>query len=186
MKIHFYLRYSSQFGESFSLCLPDGQRLPMEYVNESFWHGSLEINPGDYPEGLAYTYELHTADGLAKPETNPGRHLQNADFQNGATVYDYFNPPGLLENVFTTQPFRPLETVSSDGFPPAKTSAGEKPATHIFRVKAPLLPAGEMICLLGHGNALRNWDTAAPLLLQNTGDWWETRLDLSGEDFPLG
>ncbi len=42
-----------------------------------------------------------------------------------------------------------------------------------------------MVCLLGHGVALRGWDTKAPLLLQREGQWWTLRVDLSAEDFPL-
>ena len=93
-------------------------------------------------------------------------------------VYDFFNPMRQLENVFTTQPFRSSE-------PDAKAS---KPGvfTHIFRVKAPLLKPDEVLCILGHGKVLRNWDTAAPVLMKKTGAWWEARLDFTQEEFPLG
>ena len=106
MKVHFYLHYATKFGESFSLCLPGGQRYALEYLNEDFWHGCLDLVVTDYPEGLSYSYELHSEDGLTKPEADPGRRLDLSGFESDAVVYDYFNPMGLLENVFTTQPFR--------------------------------------------------------------------------------
>jgi 4-alpha-glucanotransferase len=96
-------------------------------------------------------------------------------------VFDYFNPMGLLENVFTTQPFRAATVENAE-----KKAKKSTQATHVFRVKAPLLKPEEVICLLGHNKALRNWDTAAPIILKNEGAWLETRLDLSEEAFPLG
>ncbi|MBP6810593.1 MAG: 4-alpha-glucanotransferase [Saprospiraceae bacterium] len=181
MKIHFYLRYATKFGESFSLCLPNGVRHPLEYLSDDFCIASLDINAAQYPDGLAYSYEFHTVDGLTKPEADPNRRLNLVDLNADALdVYDFFNPMGLLENVFTTQPFRSRDVLNVEKFPTKHSQA-----THVFRVKAPLLKPDETICLLGHGKALRNWDTAAPILLKNTGAWWETRLDLSEEEFPL-
>lgn len=179
MKVHFYLRYATRFGESFSLCLPDNRRLPLEYVSDDLWHVNLKIDPKQDPEGLSYAYEFHTTDGLIKPEADPQRRLNWQKSDRDLVVYDYFNPLGVLENVFTTQPFRPR---SNEAPASEKSSA----FTHIFRVKAPMLEADHCVCLLGHGKGLRNWDTAAPILLKNRGAWWETRLDLSGEEFPLG
>ncbi|MFN0173634.1 MAG: 4-alpha-glucanotransferase [Saprospiraceae bacterium] len=181
MKIHFYLRYATKFGESFSLCLLNGVRHHLEYLSDDFCIASLDIDASHYKDGLAYSYEFHTANGLTKPEADPHRRLDFVDLNSPTLeVYDFFNPMGLLENVFTTQPFRSREVLSVE-----KTPTKHSLARHVFRVKAPLLKADEEICLLGHGKALRNWDTAAPILLKNTGAWWETRLDLSEEEFPL-
>ena len=181
MKVHFYLRYATKFGESFSLCLPDGTRHLLEYLSDDFCILSLDLDAAQYPNGLAYAYEFHTIDGLSKPESDPSRRLDFTDLNaEHLEVYDFFNPLGLLENVFTTQPFRPRA-------PSNVENKSKKPshATHVFRTKAPLLEADEAICLLGHGKTLRNWDRTAPILLKNTGAWWETRLDLSEEEFPL-
>ncbi len=180
MKVHFFLRYATKFGESFSLCFANGQRHPLEYLSDDFCFLSIDLNPAQFPNGLTYSYEFHTADGLTKPETDPHRRLELTDLKaEQLEVYDFFNPMGLLGNVFTTQPFRALQKVSTEQ-KPAKSSA-----THIFRVKAPLLKDDEVLCVLGHGKALRNWDTTAPILLKSIGAWWEARLDLSAEEFPL-
>lgn len=178
MKVHFYLRYATRFGESFSLCLSDGTRIPLEYVSDDLWRLSLDLQPKQYPDGFCYSYEFNSADGLHKPEANPGRRLDLSKPAGDQAVYDYFNPLGQVDNVFTTQPFRQNR--------PEETT--EKPGafTHIFRVKAPMLDADACVCLLGHGKGLRNWDTAAPILLKNKGEWWEARLDLSEEEFPTG
>lgn len=179
MKIHFYLRYATKFGESFSLCLPNGERHPLEYLSDDYCLASLEIDAKKFPDGLGYSYEFQGIDGLVKPEANPHRWLAATDLQTDLLeVYDYFNLMGALANVFMTQPFRSYERVAAKG-------KKAESYTHLFRVKAPLLAADEVLCLLGHGRALRNWDVSAPLLMKPSGDWWEARLDLSQEEFPL-
>ncbi len=183
MKVHFLLRYRTQFGESFSVALSDGKQVPMEYLSDEFWQAEAEIPSGS----SSYHYVLFDRQGDKKVEADPGRRLP-AEKTHAAfvTVFDYFNPAGLVENTFATQPFANI-------FFREKADARLKlPArfTHVFRVKAPMLGAGEVPCLLGHGAALRNWDTAAPLLMRfaagKEGDgWWEARVDLSDENFPL-
>lgn len=181
MTVHFFLQYSSAFGESFSLVLPNGQTHSLAYLSDDLWHLSLPISLSDFPESVEYSYVFHSADGLSKPETNPKRAIRWEKGQTAVSVYDYFNPLGLLENVFTTQVFRSQETVN-------KASKASKKArfSHVLKAKAPLLNPDEVLCVLGHGKALRQWDTAAPLLMKKQPDWWEIDLDLSEEDFPLG
>lgn len=183
MKLHFFLRYTTRYGERISLSLGNaGEMLAMNYLNEDFWHIELDFDAAVHTFPLEYRYHLHTDKGLIKTEWGHDRRLDNAILSNDyVQITDTWNHPGSLENVFLTQPFREI-------FNPArKTEALQTPGawTHIFRVKAPQLQADEVICLLGHGLAMRSWDTAAPVLLQTQGDWWEVRLDLSREQFPL-
>lgn len=185
MKIHFYLRYHTQFGESFSLRLDDGQSVALECLNDDLWHGSAEIKTKGRAS-TTYTYILHDLEGIEKPEANPDRVLSIAELPaDSVTVFDYFNPVGAVENVFDTQPFRQIFFPKNDSHA-AKSTSPKTQFTHIFRVKIPLLKADEVPCLLGHGTALRNWDSAAPIVLSRNGNWWETRLDLSKEELPLG
>jgi len=182
MQIHFYLRYSTQPGESFSIRLDDGRLLPLEYVNDVYWHAATEVTAKTLLP-LGYQYIFHDGSGRDKQEADPGRSVPAERLKGGnVVVFDYFNPVGLVENTFATQPFRNI-------FFKEKGDAQLKnPArfTHIFRAQAPLLNPGEVLCLLGHGVALRQWDVQAPILMSCNGGWWETRIDLSGENFPLG
>ena len=150
MKVHFYLHYATKFGESFSLCLPGGARHPLEYLTDELWHTKLHLDAKDFASGLAYSYEFYTADGLTRPEADTFRRLDfealNAEVLE---VYDFFNPMGLLENVFTTQPFRAPEAPVLD-----TKSAQSAKTSHVFKVKALMLEADELVCLLGHGIAL--------------------------------
>jgi len=180
MTVHFFLQYRSAFGESFSLVLPNGQTHSLTYLSDDLWQISLPIVLSDYPTSLEYSYLFHAADGLTKPETNPGRVIRWENAQEGVWVYDYFNPLGLLENVFTTQVFRNHESVNL-----RLKSVKKVHFSHVLKAKAPLLAPGEVLCVLGHDKALRQWDTAAPILMKKQPDWWEIALDLSDEDFPL-
>ena len=191
MKVHFYLRYATKFGESFSLYLANGQKHTLEYLSDDFCFLSLELSAAQFPDGLAYSYSFHSADGLTMPEANPGRSIDLAALKvANLEVFDFFNPMGLLENVFTTQVFSPAQPShsgeSGHALVGAEVLTPPLDGGFIFRIKAPLLKVDEVICLLGHGKALRNWDTTAPILLKNKGLWWEARLDLSEAELPLG
>lgn len=189
MTIHFYLRYSTRFGESFTLHLSDGRELPLECLNSEFWHLALEHDPALHPR-LAYTYKFHGLDGLPRLEADAGRYLSfsSSDVPSLA-VFDYFNSMSSLENTFETQPFTkifsPDPSSMGSGSEAPSSSSSNLGGNAIFRVKTPLLGPDEAVCLLGHGRALRNWDTAAPILLSSRDGWWETHLDLQGETFPL-
>ena len=180
MEIHFYLRYHTNTGESCLVSVGEQAPVSLEYLNEEFWHGRLELT-APAPETLAYRYHVQKADGSLTTEWETERVLP-ADF-NGSylQVVDYWNPASTVENAFLTKPF---QTVFLKNNTPQTL---RKPAgpTHLFRVKAPLVQGDEVLCLLGHGKALRLWDTSAPLLLQREGNWWTLRLDLAQEDFPL-
>jgi len=50
----------------------------------------------------------------------------------------------------------------------------------VFRIKAPLLEEDEVVCLLGNGTDLHDWNQQDPLLLVPEGAWWTAYLQLSG------
>ncbi|MBK6933102.1 MAG: 4-alpha-glucanotransferase [Saprospirales bacterium] len=185
MKIHFHLYYSTRFGENLYLKteLRRGQTVtpaeyPMQYLNDAIWHVPVELE-NTAGAVLSYFYEERQANGAQKAE---GSYRQiELTGAGGMEVYDYWAAPGAVGNAFETQAFGVLAPA------PAGTGLAKKAGayTHLFKVKAPLLPPDEVLCLLGHGTALRAWDTQAPLLLQPDAYGWAVRVDLSGDDFPL-
>lgn len=180
MKLHFYVRYSTQYGERLSVVVNDTEH-PLDYFNEDYWHGSFDLNAtGD----VVWHYRFYAKDGSETAEGAPGRTLDLTTVKGDhLTLMDYWNPIGAIENTFFTQPFANVFFKNeADSTPAEKKSSA---FTHLFRVKAPLLQADEVVCLLGHGTALRTWDTAAPVVLKQEGAWWVTRLNLAQEDFPL-
>ena len=183
MKVHFILRYHTRIGEN---CLISfGQESPqlLTYLNEDLWHGVFEIDTKKYPT-LFYQYHFQAKNGALTSEWETERLLdlsdKSMDYQE---VIDHWNPAGAIENTFLTQPFQNIFNPATAATP---TPVGKQTFSHVFKVKAPLVQAGQSVCLLGHGAALRAWDTAAPLVLKRDGNWWTIRLDLTQEDFPLG
>ncbi|MBL7828712.1 MAG: 4-alpha-glucanotransferase [Saprospiraceae bacterium] len=179
MKIQFYLRYHTRFGESLHVCVNQGAPQPLNYLNDELWEGAFEIDPKKN-KTLHWSYVFQAADGSQTAEWENNRQIDlSACHQNSLQICDTWNPASAVENVFYTQPFQVGISPASGGQKKAKGSV-------LFRVKAPTLRPDEVVCLTGHGAGLRNWDNAAPFLLEKNGDWWSIRLDLSAEHFPLG
>ena len=186
MKIHFHLYYATQYGENLFVKTElhrNGNAIQGEhaltYLNDTLWHSSVELDtkPGDV---LRYHYEWHDRFGAIRTEGGTREIAPVAG--SPLEVYDYWIPMGAVQNAFEPQAFRVL-AAGTPKMPEAKKS---DVWTHIFRVKAPLLEADHVVCLLGHGTGLRAWDIKAPLLLHPDEFGWSVRLDLSGENFPLG
>ncbi|MCS6929307.1 MAG: 4-alpha-glucanotransferase [Saprospiraceae bacterium] len=187
MSVHFYLYYTTQFGENLYVIvqIQSGANIREEehllnYLNDRLWHNlvTFDVQPG---EVLRYHYEWRNGYGHRRVE-ECDRELIAGDVEELVEVYDCWEPMGAVENVFDTQAFRVLVPRSL----PSGRARKNTGWTHCFRVKVPLLPPDEVVCLLGHGRALRNWDTAAPILLQPDDQGWSISLDLSDEAFPLG
>ena len=183
MSIHFHLFYSTQFGENLFVKteLQRGDTVhigehPLTCLNDALWHGpvKLQATPGDT---LRYHYEWRDQHGNKRTEW--GSRQMTLDGSGPLEVYDCWTPPGAVENAFETQAFRVLA-------PRPSVATKANPHTHTFRAKAPMLHPDEVVCLLGHGKALRAWDIQAPILLHPDEQGWSVALDLSGENFPLG
>lgn len=189
MKIDFYLRFRTKFGESLAITgnlLPLGnndgtQALPMQFLNEEFWHASIELEPQDLAR-LHYQYIFTTANGEVIKEGEKFRQLElDAINQKQVVFIDTWNHAGDYENAFYTAPFKEIFFTQKLNYKPKKTKA----ATHVFKVKAPLLPPNQVVCLLGNTAILNNWKTEAPVLLEKAGDWWTTSLNLTDAAFPV-
>lgn len=184
MKIHFYLRYSTRFGENLTIQLQN-RTYSMEYLNQDFWHFEWEtegpVQPG---ASISYQYHLHQPDEHPIPDWDADRSISSALLQSKDQLFivDTWSNAGAFEHAFSTQPF---QTIYFRNKTPLKTTKLPSKFTHEFRVKAPLLQSGESVCLLGAGQALHDWSTTQPIHLQKQGDWWVTRVDLSKEDFPI-
>jgi 4-alpha-glucanotransferase len=188
-KLDFYLRFYTHPGQSIWLTggLPGlgngdaGEALAMEYVNGEFWHISLPLAEA-LTETLHYHYILKLADGTITEEgENKFVDPPPAGIEE-IQVIDTWNYTGEYENVFSSSPFR---NVLLPHHKAGKKARSKTLSTHIFRVKAPLLAAGEVVCLVGNNDPLGNWNTAEPLLLSPDEDWWTLQLSIPPESFPL-
>jgi 4-alpha-glucanotransferase len=183
MKVHFYLRYSTKFGENLTIIIERNgqvQHYPMQYVNQEFWHLVLELD--DKKATLQYRYELQRREQLPVDDWEWARAIDLAQHPKGdVLLVDTWSDGSAYEHAFATQPFRDIFFKKTD------TTTVKQPAkfTHEFRAKAPLLRTGERLCLLGSGHGLHDWSGSQPLLMNREGDWWVGRTDLGSDDFPV-
>ncbi len=188
MIIDFYLRFHTKFGQQLSIvgnisALGENiieDALPMKFFSNDFWHASIDINEKDFSH-LHYQYILK--DGLEiKKEAEKSRIIsfKKTGFNN-IILIDTWNDSCVYENVFFTTPFQKVL------FPGKKNVRQKKVTspTHAFKIKAPLLGLNEIVCLLGSPKALQSWNVQNPLMLEQQGEWWVAKTDLSKTEFPI-
>lgn len=189
MTLHFYLRFHSTYGQNFYISgnIPElgnndpAKAIPLHYLNDEFWHALVDIpeKTGTFTYKYFIRYEdgAETIEWAADRTVSPTR-LNTTEIQ----LVDTWNYPGAYDNVFYTQPF--LQTLMK----PQKLKY-DKPthahATHIFKVKAPLLNPDEVVCILGSSDELHNWDEANPILMERDGVWFVSPINLANASFPL-
>jgi 4-alpha-glucanotransferase len=192
MKIQFYLRFHTEFGQSLWLNFADhfpttdGEAkqapVPMTFLNEEFWYADLEL-PVKTKETITYKYSLKGKDGDIIFEWGNDRVIASPRHSiEEIQVVDTWNHAGEFENAFYLAPYQ--HTLLKHNFTRYKNKT-PKHFTHIFRVKAPLLHKNEVLCLLGNGETLGHWSSVKPLLLALEDNWWTLKLDLSDDTFPL-
>ena len=191
MKLQFYLRFHTVYGQSLWICgdieeLGNNDRakaLPMEYLNEEFWQSQVEIKRKDLQRNIQYKYFIKNEDGEVVAEWGHDRVINvfRKELQEVQLV-DTWNHAGEYENVFFTLPFKNVLLKSSGS---SKKASKGKNCTHVFKVKAPLLGKNETVCLLGSGATLGEWSTEKPFLLAKEDDWWVARVNLKDDGFPI-
>lgn len=189
IKLHFYIRFNTRYGQSLHLTghSPDEQpdtllNIPLQYLSEEFWYGSVMME-ADRVNGFVYHYSLQNEDGEMIREWGDDRLLPGLPKGiNELTLTDTWNHAGEYENAFFTAAFS--EVLLKKNLTKNKAD-NNKPFTHILKVKAPLLQKNEILAITGAGEKLHNWSDDQPLKMERKGNWWEIRLDLSGEVFPV-
>ena len=193
MIVHFYLRYSTKFGQALLVSgntkeLGNGdisKSFLLTYLNDQLWHGSIEINSKQVTEPISYKYILQDEKGEQVPEFGDDRIVDIAMIKAGRIVLsDVWNHTGDFENVFFTSAFRGVLLKERTGKDPAQKIPA-KAYTHEFRVKAPLLHEDEILCISGSSAALHEWDKTNVILLTKKDNWWTTRINFSKVQFPV-
>ncbi len=190
MLVHFYIRYHTYYGQSLSISGNHPilgsddltKALPMQYLNETFWHVSITVEDKDEP--IRYKYLVHGADGVWTEEWGNDRILDHASRDVSEIVLiDTWNFAGEYENAFYTQPFQETLLLPTKGT--SRKIKWPEEYTHEFRVKAPLLKTNEVLCLVGSSRGMGSWSTADPMLGKRENNWWVFRMDLSADTFPM-
>lgn len=190
MKIQFYLRFSTRFGQSLAISGNTkalgsnnvNEPFPLTYFNNDFWRGEIEVHPGDAVK-IQYRYIFFREDGSSVIEWGDDKQI---DISKSGTdeiqVFDSWNDAGSYENAFYTSPFQ--EVLLNENRTHYKIKS-PKLFTHIFKVKAPLLKRNEVVCLLGSQPILGTWSSDEPVILNREDGWWSAKLNLSATDLPL-
>ncbi len=194
MKLVFRLRYYTRYGQSLLLSgdheILGGGRIEnavrMQYLNPEFWQAVIQL-PSDAIPNTAITcqYLVQNEDGTIVQDGGNKRIFNPAAFKcREVLIIDSWNIPGAIENVFYTEPFQKvlLRSNQTEVITPAPPLA-----THVFKVRAPLLAPGQTLCLLGNCAALGYWDTTAPLLLNRSAGetFLSVEVDLRRAAFPV-
>jgi 4-alpha-glucanotransferase len=189
MKIDFYLRFHTRYGQSIALSgnllsLGEGNAdaaLPMRFLNQNFWHASIEVDPKEN-ETLSYHYLFTNEHGELIADAEDQRTVAiGKKGDKHLVLIDTWNYAGEFENAFYSAPFRHV-FFNHNSNPRLKKP---RSYTHQFRVKAPLLQPNECVCLVGDGTSLGAWDADAPVLFERHGDWWSAKIDMAGQNFPV-
>lgn len=188
MTIDFYIGFHTQYGQAFCISGNNdwlgnndpGKAVEMSYFNNDYWRLQIDF-PADFDDVLLYKYILRENNGALVIEGEENRVIDLSQISaSKMAVYDTWNAAGAIGNVFFSRPFskvlNPKVTKSK--------SPQVKKFTHEFRVKAPLLQPGEIICLTGSTENLKKWSSTDPLLMKPENHWFVARVNLNENEWP--
>ncbi len=159
---------------------------PMQYIKEEFWYVALDFPITSSDEiTFQYNYLLKNEDGSIVVDWGNDKIVTIASKKpSNIVLIDTWNHAGYYENIFYTDAFQ--QVLFKNYF--TKTDLViPKLISHTFKVKSPLLAKGQVICLLGSGVQLNQWDTALPILMSRSieNNHFEISLNLSNATFPI-
>ncbi len=190
MKIQFYLRFHTRFGESIfvkgnidALGNNDPEKsFPLQYVSNEFWQGSFEVDD-EHTDDIQYSYLFTEQDGTKINEWGNDRIINiSKPGTEEIQLFDTWNHAGEYENAFYSSPFQHTLLRHHKSVLKGKTPAT---FTHIFKVKAPLLKKDEALAIIGSAKVLKNWSVDLPIQMSVEGNWWTCKLNLPKESFPV-
>ncbi|MEO5908809.1 MAG: 4-alpha-glucanotransferase, partial [Ginsengibacter sp.] len=188
MKIDFYIRYHTIFGEQLFISgnnefLGDydpEKAILLKWFNEDFWTITIDF-PENFDDNINYKYILKDIKDVMIFDGEENRFINLSSKKvKSYSVFDTWNAAGNVWNVFFTRAFSKIL------LPPLSKIKVSEPrkANHIFRVKAPLLNPGETICLCGSTKNLGNWSTDEPIILTPENKWYTTSIFLEENEWP--
>ncbi len=193
LKVNFHLKYKTSFGQGIYVYGNHAQlgnnnieqAVPMFFLNDDYWVLHLELDPKTVQEKITYHYYIQHADGTRAFDAGSDKSFDFSYIDASELVLmDSWNFTGYKENAFYTSPF--VNVLLKKAIE-QKTNDNDKNATHVFRVKAPLLQAHQTICIIGDAKVIGAWDPAkAKVLTKVKGEsYYEICLDVAKSNFPF-
>jgi 4-alpha-glucanotransferase len=191
--IQFQLRYHTVYGQTIFVTgnhplLGNGdlqKAIPLQYQNDDLWSVTIDFSGHELTQDLQYQYMIQNADGSNSLDAGNDKRIVKAQWNCAQLIsIDSWNFGGYFENAFYTEPF--ANVLLKANWTAIKAIVPKK-TTHVFKVKTPLLPKGQTVCLLGSSKGLQKWDTSNPILLSRSESdaYYSVSLDLSQELFPM-
>lgn len=193
MKLTIQLRFYTRFGQKLFISgnhpllgnnHPE-HAIALNYSDKDYWQVQFNFEPSQIPSSdIQYHFLLQDLDGTWYEDWSQGRFLRFSEWKtDDLLVVDTWNNASFYLNAFYTEPFSEVLLQRSNT---AAGSAKNIRSSHIFRVRYPLLPKGQVLCLSGSHPALGSWNTAQPLLLNPSPDgWWQLPVYLLNGGFPV-
>ncbi len=189
MTVHFYIRYKTPYGQSLAIHLKNAennadnaQEIALQYLNDEYWYGIFEPSADQQEGHFYYQYHLLENNSIIKSELWSNRSLNLKKITSKSVfIYDDWQDIAFYSSVFATRAFtKVFEEHSAKG----KESTTKSP-THIFEVNSSHLPQDHILCLIGSGKKLNDWDKENPVLFKRKNNCWTAKLNLSKESFPI-
>jgi 4-alpha-glucanotransferase len=192
-KLTFQLRYHTVPGEQIFVTGDHAilgsddleKALPLQYLNDDYWFGELELSETLLSEPIKYKYFVKGISGELKIELGTPKVFYPGEYAEvEVRLVDTWDFSGYYQNTFFTEPFQSVLLKNNLAEVPA--SAPET-FTHIFRVKAPLLSKNQVIHLHGSAAEMGRWALAEPVALSRKAgeEYWTVKLDLSNASYPI-
>lgn len=189
MTINFYVAFRSSYGQSLAIKIFSFNKkgdlksleLPLQYLNESYWYLSIDTNEVDIADEFEYSYIYRNANTGEEKEFSKSTPINLKKLAiKWLEIVDEWNDDNIYTDVFSSTPF-----VSVFQHKEKVKVTDTKNPTHIFKVKAPALGAGKVVCLTGGNKKLKDWDSSKPLLMEYKKNHWQLKVNLSKEHFPV-
>ncbi len=180
MTITFFLNYHTEFRQELFISGNNNflgnneitNAIPMLYKDGESWVLTIDL-PDNFDDIVLYKYVLKDKDGSRVYDGEDNRSIDVSFIKKKTISVVYtWNADSNIAIVFFTMPF---SEVLLEHVPKIKSLPPRK-YTHEFRVKAPLLKPGEIICMCGSSKKLKYWDTNDPLLMEAKNNWFVTQL----------
>lgn len=193
-KISFHLKYKTSFGQVIYIygnhpLLGDNQieqAIPMVFLNDDYWVLHLDTKASLLQDKITYHYFIQNQDGTRIFDWGNDKCFNPNQIESSELVLmDAWNYAGYTENVFYTEPFQQV-LLDQPAIQVNEANVG-KNITHVFRVKAPLLPAYCTICIIGDAKEVGAWNVkkAVQLVKIKNADYFEASFNLSESNFPF-
>jgi len=186
MKLHFKLPYFTHWGQRLMVSgnIPElgnndiTKALALNYHSPEDWIAEIDVNSKE-AFTLNYKYVLlDESNGRYTEEWGDDRFVElDSSKIDHLFCVDAWNAAGSVENVFLSTPYQ--QVLLNDDYTSISSKWNAK-ATHLFKVKAPLIKKNEALCLIGDCKELGNWSTHHPIIMSNNDEnWWSVAVDLS-------